>query len=225
MNDSGRRHAPRYTRQDHGSAGDARLFSPAFERNARPIIETLTPYFEGRTGTVVEIGAGTGQHAAAFALAFPGLEWIATDPFEDHRRSISAWANALLPAPREPLELDATRDWAQIDVIRALGPLLAVYAGNVTHIAPWAVTEGILSGAATALAPGGFALFYGPFRDGETFFGEGNRAFDRDLRADNPEWGLRDIASIRAAGGDVGLRMEAVHPMPANNHILVLRRT
>jgi hypothetical protein len=225
MSGSGRRHAPRYTRQDHGLAGDARLFSPAFERNAPPIIETLRPYLEGKTGTVVEIGAGTGQHAAAFALAFPGLEWIATDPFEDHRRSISAWANALLPTPREPLALDATRDWTQIAAIRAFRPLLAVYAGNVTHIAPWAVTLGILSGAATALAQGGLAFLYGPFREGETFFGEGNRAFDRDLRADNPEWGLRDIASIRAAAEDWGLTMEAVHPMPANNHILVLRRT
>ena len=52
--------------------------SPAFPRNRDPILavlrETLPP-----TGLVLEIAAGSGQHAVAFATAFPGCTWQPTD--------------------------------------------------------------------------------------------------------------------------------------------------
>lgn len=54
-------------------------FAPAAERNAAPILEAL----RGRLpagGRVLEIGAGTGQHAVAFTAALPGLRWLPTDP-------------------------------------------------------------------------------------------------------------------------------------------------
>lgn len=204
-------------------AGDDRLESPTFLRNAPPIIATLSPYLRDRTGPVLEIGAGTGQHAAAFALAFPSLDWIASDPLATHRDSIAAWAEALIEGPRRPLALDAATDWARLPEVAALGPLTAVYAGNVTHIAPWAVTEGLLAGAALALAPVGRLFVYGPFREGDEFFGDGNHRFDQALRADDPAWGLRDIDALRLAARARGLRLEAVHPMPANNHLLVFR--
>lgn len=216
---TGRRHQPRYTREAHGRAGDARLHSPVFERNAPPILDVLRGYLSDARGTVMEIGAGTGQHAAAFARAFPALDWLATDPDETHLASIRAWG-----APLPPLRIDAAGDWAALPEIRARLPLRGLYAGNVTHIAPWKVTEGILAGAGKALAAEGHLFLYGPFRDGEEFFGEGNRSFDAGLRADDAEWGLRDMARIDALARDHGLGNVRRHKMPANNHLLVYAR-
>ena len=224
MTDEGKRHTARYVPGQHGFAGDARLFSNVFERNAPPIIAVLSQYLLGREGRMLEIGAGTGQHAAAFALAFPKLDWIASDPYPEHLASIHAWGRHLLRQDRVPLELDASGDWAGDAEIAALGPLTGVYAGNVTHIAPWAVTEGILTGAGARLALGGLLFLYGPFRDGSDFFGDGNRSFDADLRADHPDWGLRDMSHIETVGRSHGLAPRARHRMPANNHLLVLEK-
>lgn len=224
MTESGPRHVARYTRDQHSPEGDECLHSPVFERNAPPIIAMLSQYLLGREGKVLEIGAGTGQHAAAFDLAFPTLDWIASDPYPEHRASIRAWGRKLLRREVSPLEIDAATNWTENASVLALGQLRAVYAGNVTHIAPWAVTEGIVRGAGERLTVGGHLFFYGPFRDGREFFGDGNRSFDADLRADNPDWGLRDIGHIDSVARAHGLEPLARHRMPANNHILVFTR-
>jgi hypothetical protein len=224
MTGSGQRHCARFSRERHGLAGDDRLHSPTFARNAPPIIAALCHYLRERSGPVLEIGAGTGQHAASFALAFPTLDWIASDLFPEHRASIRAWARDLLGADRAALDIDAAGDWATQAAVQALGPLTGVYAGNITHIAPWEVTLGILAGAGRTLSQDGRLFLYGPFRDGDDFFGDGNRNFDRGLRADNHGWGLRDIGELRMAAGLEGLRLEAGIMMPANNHLLVFGR-
>lgn len=225
MTDTGKRHTARYTAGQHGLHGDDRLHSDTFHRNAPPIIATLSRYLLDRSGTVLELGAGTGQHAAALGLAFPTLRWVASDPYGEHRASIAAWARLLQARDIAPPEIDGASDWAALASVRALGPLTAVYAGNVSHIAPWAVTEGLLNGAGKTLAETGRVFLYGPFREGDEFHGEGNRRFDAGLRADNSDWGIRDMIDLRAAARQAGLRLEAAHSMPANNHLLVFCRS
>ena len=110
---------------------DGRLFSHVFDRNCPPIIAALTPYLALRSGTVLEIGSGTGQHAGACALAFPALIWQATDREPDHRASIVAWAAHLRLASPPPLALDGASDWAASPDVAALGPLTAVISMNV----------------------------------------------------------------------------------------------
>ena len=51
------------------TGSDPRLDAPAFHRNVGPLTEALRARLAGRSGPVLEIGAGTGQHAAAFARA------------------------------------------------------------------------------------------------------------------------------------------------------------
>ena len=52
----------------------------------------------------------------------------------------------------------------------------------------------------------------------------GNQAFDIDLRARNPAWGLRWLHDIAEQAEAVGLKLSARHALPANNQILVFRR-
>lgn len=92
------------------------------------------------------------------------------------------------------------------------------------HIAPWAVAEGILRGAAEALAPGGLLAFYGPFREGGVHTGAGNAQFDAALKAENPAWGLRDVGELAAHAARAGFDAPALRPMPANNRLAVFAR-
>ena len=203
---------------------DGRLASPVFARNAPPIIARLARLFGDATGPVLEIGAGTGQHAAAFALAFPGLRWVPSDPDPLHRASIVSWAREWRAPEIAPLDLDASTDWAVTPQVAALGPLTGIVALNVIHIAPPAVADGILRGAGRALAPGGRLIFYGPFRVDGAHTGPGNVRFDAGLRAENPDWGIRDAGEIARTGAGHGLEMETLIEMPADNRLLVLRR-
>ena len=101
-------HAAKY--RDKGA--DGRLHSGVFDRVCPPFLATVTPWLGRGPGTVLEIGCGTGQQAAASALAFPALRWIASDPDPVHRASAEEWARHM-HAPAEPvLNIDAASDWA-----------------------------------------------------------------------------------------------------------------
>jgi len=218
-------HTAAYTAANSQSHADGRLFSTTFERNSPPIIAALTPWLSGVTGTVLEIGCGTGQHAGACSLAFPNLRWQTSDPYADHRASARAWATYLRLNTPAPLDLDASGDWAAREDIAQVGGLSAVISMNVIHIAPIAVAHGIISGAGKALLPGGVLMFYGPFKRNGSHIGAGNAAFDSGLRAENPDWGIRDSGEIEELGAEAGLEIAALQAMPANNRLLVLRKS
>ena len=201
-----------------------RLYAPTFLRNSPPLIATLAPYLSGATGRALEIGSGTGQHAAALSLAFGGLAWQPTDIDPIHRQSVAAWATHLGAHLPPALNMDASQNWATRDDISALGPFRAIVAMNVIHIAPVAVLDGILAGAAATLQPGGQLIFCGPFIENGQHTGAGNAAFDAGLRAEDPSWGLRDIAHITADAENLGLTRRALITMPANNRVLILQR-
>jgi hypothetical protein len=52
-----------------------------------------------------------------------------------------------------------------------------------------------------------------------------NLAFDRDLRARNPAWGLRDLDAVAALAAAHGFSAPQIIEMPANNLSLVFRAT
>ncbi|HSF93862.1 MAG TPA: DUF938 domain-containing protein [Thermohalobaculum sp.] len=216
-------HVPVYTRDIVEWEEDGRLFSPTFPRNSGPICDGMRPCLAERGGAVLEIGSGTGQHIAHFAAEFPRLRWIPSDIHAEHHASIAAWrAHLNLPNLEAPIFLDAAQDWAA--QVRGFGPLAAVLCINVLHIAPWAVAEGVVRGAAATLAPGAALILYGAFKEGGQHTGEGNAAFDAGLRADNPDWGIRDIGEIAALAASAGLGGAQVARLPSNNLLVAFPR-
>ncbi|SES16965.1 Protein of unknown function [Tranquillimonas rosea] len=216
-------HAARYSPDNSDSHADGRLVADVVARNGPPVIAALAPWLNGARGAALEIGSGTGQHAANFALAFPGLSWHASDPDPAHRRSADAWRVALRLPPCPARDVDAS-DSGWPDSVGDLAPLSCLLAMNVTHIAPPAVTEGIVAGAGRVLAPGGLLALYGPFSEPGRPLGDGNRTFDARLRADNPDWGLRDLAWIEELASTAGLARAAIVTMPADNRLILFRR-
>jgi SAM-dependent methyltransferase len=205
---------------------DGRLDAPAFHRNWQPIWSVLARYLQDRTGDVLEVGSGTGQHVVEFARKAPNVTWWPSDPDEIHLRSIAAWRlDARLANLRSPTRIDVSDPGWELPL--ALGPpheLLGIFCANVLHIAPWRVAEGLFAGAARHLRADGRMFVYGPFmRDGK-HTAPSNAAFDASLRNANAEWGVRDTGDVAALAARNGLRMIEIAAMPANNLILIFAR-
>ena len=88
---------------------DNRLFFPATQRN-KASIEVVLSRILKRTGSILEIGSGSGEHGVFFQKSFPDIIWQTSDPELLHRKSISSWIeyeelNKKMPQPI-PLDLE-----------------------------------------------------------------------------------------------------------------------
>ena len=203
-------------------ASDGRLDGPAFHRNHDAIWSAMAAFLSAQTGDVLELGSGTGQHAAAFAARSPQLTWWPSDINPSHLASIEAWRrHAGLANLRAPQRIDLMDpDWAATVTGLSAGSLAAMLCINVLHIAPWRVAQNLIAGAGRLLRPGGRLFLYGPFmRDGQ-HTAPSNAEFDASLRAQNAEWGVRDVRDLRRLAEAAGLTLAEIVPMPANNLVL-----
>jgi SAM-dependent methyltransferase len=192
--------------------------APHVARNAEAIIDVLRSVLPA-TGHVLEIASGSGEHALHFARAFPGLIFQPSDPDPQALASIEAWREAEgAPNLLRPVMLDAEE--ASWPVDRAD----AILCINMVHISPWAATQGLLAGAGRLLGRGAPLYLYGAYRRAGVATAESNEAFDRSLKARNPEWGLRRLEDVVAEAAQHGLALERVVEMPANNLSVVFRR-
>lgn len=195
--------------------GDVKKHAPAALRNRGAIAEALRAILP-LSGLVLEIASGSGEHAAYFAEEFPTIDWQPTDPDASALASIAAWSAGLANV-RAPLMLDAAADAWPVAVADA------VLCINMVHIAPWEATLGLMAGAAKLLASGAPLVLYGPYRRAGVPTADSNEAFDQSLKARDPRWGLRDVDAVTAVAA--GFALDRLVEMPANNLILVYRRS
>ena len=196
--------------------GDGRRHSASAERNRGPILEVLRRVLP-REGLVLEIASGTGQHVVHFARELPRLEWQPSDADAELRRSVSEWIRAeALPNVRAPIALDVRdRPWP----IERADAILCI---NMIHVAPWAATGALFEGAESVRPK--VVVLYGPYRRDGAHTAPSNAAFDAQLRANDPSWGVRDMEAVTEIAGAHGFELADTVPMPANNFTLVFRR-
>lgn len=191
--------------------------APAAERNRDPILEVLREVLADRR-RVLEIGSGTGEHAAWFAPRLPHLAWQPSD-MPGRLDSIEAWrAQAQAENLAAPLELD---------LLGERPPGLeadAVVCINTVHIVSWRGVEALARLAGELLPRGGVLYLYGPFRYTARALEPSNQQFDRWLRSRDPDSGIRLFEDLDALARDNGLVHEGDRPMPANNRSLWWRR-
>ena len=207
---------------------DGRLDAPAFHRNHQAIRGVLDRHLARKSGDVVEVGSGTGQHVVEFARHFPDITWWPSDLNENHLKSIEAWrAHTQLSNIRPPRRIDVS-DPTWSDAVRTEGgpgELVAVFCANVIHIAPWRVAEGLVAGAGRYLRQGGMLFLYGPFRRDGRHTADSNEAFDKSLRERDPAWGVRDVEAVAKLAAGAGLSLVDIVEMPANNLTLAFGRS
>jgi cyclopropane fatty-acyl-phospholipid synthase-like methyltransferase len=197
---------------------DGKWSLPAAERNKDPILGVLARVLPSR-GLVLEIASGTGQHVMHFAKALPDLTWQPSDPDAELRASIALRVREEQRANvNSPIDLDVTKlPWP----LRTADAVLAI---NMIHVAPWPATLALFAGAKALLSAQGVLFLYGAYRRFGRLTSEGDAQFDRDLRAQDPEWGLRDLEAVSDVAEGAGFDLAETVEMPANNLSLVFRR-
>lgn len=215
---------------DFGSLGktpeEGRLDAPAFHRNREAIWSAIAAFMAGARGDVLEVGSGTGQHAADFARRTPRLTWWPSDILPSHFASIEGWRRqtglANLRAPQRIDLTDAAWSWrGDADSGKALTAILCI---NTLHISPWRTSQNLMAGAGRLLRPDGRLFVYGPFKRDGAHTAPSNAAFDATLRAENPDWGVRDVRDLSALAQAAGLTLINIAAMPADNLVLAFAR-
>lgn len=192
-------------------------YSRACDNNKEHILQVLQEYLAS-SATLLEIGSGTGQHAAYFAEQLPHLIWYSSDRRENHPGILLWLQEAALANLQPPIDLDVTRaPWPDLQVD-------AAFTANTAHIMHWHEVKAMFKGVAHILSEDGLFLLYGPINYAGDYTSESNAAFDRWLKSNDPAQGLRDLDDLQKLATAVGLVLLADIEMPANNRILCWKK-
>ncbi|SPO23343.1 uncharacterized protein UTRI_02021 [Ustilago trichophora] len=222
------------------------------ERNSQPIAEALSPLLSSISSTpthrpvILEVASGFGLQISAIASRYPHCQFQPSEADAYPRSQIDS-CTADLPnvGKAEALDLLDQNDWLTLvhnvsgenDTVSAEEGLFdGVLACNLTHIAPWKVTESLFGhldprvgyvtqqGYRSLLSKNGWIAIYGAFNENGKFTSEGNKRFDEEIRGRNKEFGLRDIqGELVPLAGRHGYELTERIEMPAGNLLLVFR--
>lgn len=192
-------------------------YSPSCEQNREPILEILKRHLPN-TGTLLEIGSGTGQHAVYFAPEFPGLTWQTSDVAANHP-GIRAWL-AAMPSDNiyPPFALDVLSDPCPNEKYNV------VFSANTAHIMHEPAVEKMFACIGRILNSNGLFILYGPFNIDGQYTAPSNREFDQMLKMGDPNKGVRDITWLQSLAEQNSLGHDAMVDMPADNKILLWRK-
>lgn len=200
---------------------DKTLHFPATLRNRAAITKVLKHYLP-RSGTILEIGSGSGEHIIFFGKQFPHLKWQPSDIDVRNTESIDAWIDTEMGNAKNvlrPLIIDIS------NLIPRVENTYTIICINVVHISPWKVTEGLMRNAGTLLPNGGILYLYGPYKIDGKHTAQSNKLFDTSLKLQNKSWGVRNLEDIcdEATNNDL-VFIERVE-MPSNNQSLIFKKS
>ena len=203
---------------------DHRLFFPATKRNKKYIGDVLSKILLTKS-YILEIGSGSGEHGIEFQKRFTEIIWQTSDPELEYRKSINSWIDheGLNNKMPEPLKIDVRDTPWQIpsNVIDSLQGIISI---NMIHIAPWTCTECLFRESGKILKNRGFILLYGPFKIKDKHTSESNKLFDKSLKDQNDDWGVRNLEAVNEEAMINGFTQDQIIKMPANNIILIYRK-
>ena len=203
---------------------DYRLFFPATQRNKNYIGDVLSRV-PIKKGSILEIGSGSGEHGIEFQKRFPQTIWQTSDPEIENRKSISSWIeheqlNMKMP---QPLDIDVRENPWNIPA-KLKKSLQGIISINMIHIAPWDCTKSLFEESGKLLISGQFLMLYGPFKIMNIQTSKSNDLFDKSLKMQNNNWGIRDLEKVSEEGVKNGFIIEDLISMPANNFSVIYRK-
>ena len=203
---------------------DNRLFFPATKRNRTFIGDVLSRIIQ-KNGSILEIGSGSGEHGVAFQKRFPETIWQTSDPDLRHRQSISSWIlyeklNMKMP---QPLAIDVEITPWEISSALALS-LQVIVSINLIHISSWNCTRSLLKESGKLLSNGKYLMLYGPFKIDNEHISQSNYLFDKSLKMQNNNWGVRNLDKVNEEAFNNGFAQKELICMPANNLSIIYKK-
>ena len=203
---------------------DNRLFFPATKRNKTFIGDVLSRIIQ-KNGSILEIGSGSGEHGVAFQKRFPEIIWQTSDPDLRHRQSISSWIlyeklNMKMP---QPLAIDVEITPWEISSALALS-LQVIVSINLIHISSWNCTRSLFKESGKLLSNGKYLMLYGPFKIDNEHISQSNYLFDKSLKMQNKNWGVRNLDEVNKEAYNNGFAQKELIFMPANNISIIYKK-
>ncbi|RLA49115.1 MAG: methylase [Gammaproteobacteria bacterium] len=193
---------------------DTLPFCQACENNKSWILDVLTRVFADRR-QVLEIAAGTGQHACHFATNMPWLAWLPTELPENmpvlHARCAAYAGDNLLPERA----LDVCDEPWPVDIPDAL------FSANSLHIMAFSAVEKLFATLGNSAGDDVVLAVYGPFNYHGRYTSDGNARFDRWLAQQSADSAIRHFEDVDHLAADAGFELQGDYEMPANNRLLV----
>lgn len=209
---------------------NARRSSPSSQRNREPIGQVLQQYLPGGS-QILEIAAGTGEHAVYLSKHLAAANWWPSDISADAITSINAWREEEISASMHPaLVLDVSRPVAQtVQTLLDAGARSTVFDAivciNMIHISPWQATQGLMRTAGALLRSDGILYLYGPYKRDGQHTAPSNALFDTDLQSRDPQWGVRELDAVCELAYAQGFKLKDIVTMPANNLSVILQKS
>ena len=188
-------------------------YADSCDQNRDAILNIIQPLLLN-SKSVLEIGSGTGQHAAYFSERLPHLIWNSSDRVENIE-GIKLWLseNNTKKSP-PPVELDVTQEtWPEISFD-------TVFTANTCHIMNQQSVEIMFKHIGDLLPDDGQLIIYGPFNYHQQYTSLSNQQFDQWLKLRNPESSIRNFEELNNLAKKAEMTLVADYEMPANNRIL-----
>lgn len=195
----------------------------AGNRNRDPILTVFKEIFP-KSGVVLELASGAGNHVNYFAPHFPSLSFQPSDydveVFETIKKKRAEAGNSNV---FDPIKIDLTAPGTWPSASDRLYD--AIFVVNLFQVAPVSICDGIAQVADRVLTKEGFVAIYGPFKVDGDYTTESNAAFDQEILAPKvAEWGLKDVRDLERAANAHKIALKRIVDMPANNFMLLFGR-
>lgn len=198
----------------------------AAERNKDPILAVLRNYIKKEIPQeFLEIASGSGQHVAHFAPNFPQVTFYPSENGSAKLMTSITCHTADMPNVKPPMNIDILTNYKTWNNgLFKENALDYMYTSNLTHVSPFKCSISLFENAGKLLKSEGLLFMYGPFAVDGNLSPESNINFDKSLREQNSELGIRDVRDLRELADKNGLELFEMEEMPANNKTLIWKK-
>lgn len=187
-------------------------------------MEVLQKHFDAnKKGNVLEISSGTGQHVTYFAPHFPQLTFYPSEYDKSLFDSIKAYSSEIeTKNVNEPIYIDSSTDCNTWDLkCSAFDYLINI---NMMQVSPYVCSIMLFKNAGKLLKSGALIITYGPYAFDGVITPQSNVEFDKNLRTQNEEWGIRDLQELEKLAEENEIKLLHLYDLPANNKCLVWKK-
>lgn len=157
-----------------------------------------------------------------FATHFPKLIFQPSECETPLLESIKAYADETpTKNVKYPIRIDITDEPKIWGIDMQFDYMINI---NMIHVSPPECTEALFRNTAIFLKPHGILITYGAYAHNGIITPQSNVDFNKSLRRQNSEWGLRDINDLEKIAKSFGIVLLKIHDLPANNKCLAWRK-